>query len=377
MTQGINNNRFEIKLKKSQPKRAKNNQTDNNIKNAKAFLSDEVKIYKEINKAKQDFANAFTKFEPLSSYINTLLHRDMPPVLTPLTPIKAHLRRSKFQHELIVNASGALAVLIPFKFLSQQDFNSTVTTSMYMNQAAYNPSSDAQVGLVGGWTTQLTDSSGLGLDVTLFGRRRIASAHVQVSMTGVNNYDKKGTIHIAEDWNTTIRAGSSTDTADNEFFLNDYSIADLPKMVNYKVIDIVNMSSDTLIQYNYIPETNQNLISQYVAYNSSGIYGSGTNIEPFKVFAFIVSGAAVGTTFRFNYQIDVECEVDVDYVNSFPIQYSKIFHNSEPLIRLLSQNVDNVISLSTKSSSPVFQLYKDMDEINTVNRANNKTHKYV
>jgi len=296
-------------------------------------------IERNIEKAQHLYEDVAMHYDPFSKYIHTLLHENSPKVLTPLTPFKAHLKRVYYQDTLSVNASGNAILLLQPTVLSLFGSSSTASPVLYCNETAYDPNAASQVGLTGGWNTNLV--SALNINTSAFAKCRVAGVHIMVTMTGVSNLDKKGTIHLAQDTDEDYFYGTSSDTAQNEYALVKYSIQDLPRKTFYKSVEIVNMDSRSAIEYHYIPITNQDLTRQYnlpstISTSSQGVYPNGLG----KRFAMLIQGADTATQFKIRYQFDLECQVDTDYVNDYPPEWSRIFVDSEPTVQLLGQRED-------------------------------------
>jgi hypothetical protein len=235
---------------------------------------------------------------------------------------------------------------------------STASPFLYMNQANYDPEAVSGLNLTGGWNLETISGNGIGLDSAALLRARLSSMHVQFQLTGVNNYDKKGTIHLAETIQDTHYYGHVTDSINNELFCYQAAIPKLPKFNKYKSIEIVNMDSESALEYHYVPTTNEFLLGQL---NDVGFMsGTGGLAAIGKQFALIVKGAAVGTTIRARYELTFEAEVATEHVGTYIPYFSRCFVSSEPTLQLISQNPDYAIRINQKQGHIDKSLYDDL-----------------
>lgn len=323
-------------------------------------------IQKNIEKAQNYYNEVNESFTPFSKYLHCILHENSPVVPTPLTPGKVFIKTVRYQDTLTVNSSGALAVVLQPAVLGRFENSTqggTASPFLYMNQTSYDPDATTASGLTGGWT--LTPIDEVNVDYTNIDALRVHSMHLTIQMTGVNNYDKKGTIHLAEQSNDRYYYGDSADFTYNEDLVQRFCISRLPKCEKYKSVEIVNMDSASELEYHYFPLSNRDLKAQYISPTINS--GSGYATEDtglFKMFAFIVRGAAAGTTFRFKYEWNLELDVSIDGVNTYPPKYSRCFVDSEPTLCMLNQNVDYSIRTNVKEGHIDKTVYKEIQQSN-------------
>jgi hypothetical protein len=323
-------------------------------------------IKRTIYKAQHFYENAREKFEPFSKYVHMLLHENSPSMITPLMPYRIFTKRVRYQDSIQVNSSGAALIALQPVALTKFNNSSTASPVLYVNQTAYNPDSTTNA-LTGGWNTSIVGSSGLNITGGVFGGGRVASVHVVFEITGVSNLNKSGTIHLAEQTEANYRYGTSADTTHSEILANNCAISALPKFNKYKSVEIINMSSDSVLEYHYVPLTNEMITQQFV---SAGTVTAGNNepspIGRSKLFCLIVKGAHVDTIIRARYEINLEFMVNNDYVNDYPPAYSHCFVNSEPTLQLINQTEDYIIRVNAKQGHVDKRLYNEVNMVNSL-----------
>ncbi len=292
-----------------------------------------------------------------SDYIRTMLFHDQPICTSPLEPRKLFYKKVKYQDTLQVNASGHLFIGGCIRALSAFGNSSTTSPILYANQSGYSPTSTSNA-LTGGWNLTLVGSSGINIASAEIPRQYIMNAHLSFSLSGVSNLNKQGQIHMFEDLNATARYGAAGDLVYNSALVNEYPIQDLPKCSHYKRLDIMNMDSSTTMEHNYIPLMNDLILGTQTvgAYSVSSTFTGSQN----KTFGFIISSAAVGTTVRVEYEILFAQEVNNDYINNYPPEYSRIYVDADPTLQLLQQNTNNILRTEKHDDNAVFELIKDV-----------------
>lgn len=315
-------------------------------------------IIRNVEKAQNYYEKAIQKFTPFSTYVHMLLHENSPPMLTPLTPVRAFMKRVYYQDTLAVNSNGDLAIVIQPLLLGKMGSASLASPVLYMNQTAYDPDATTQAGLIGGWNTDIIGPAGLNQLYSAIESARVASMHVSIQLTGVSNLNKQGTLHIAEDTAEVGFLGIAADSTYNELLLDNFSIQRLPKAGKYKSVEIMNMDASSNIEYHYFPVTNANLARQYQ--NVTTFSSSSQDIQMMRRFALIIKSAATGTTARIRYEINLEQEINVDSINSYPPKYSRCFVDSEPTLQLISQNEDYVLRINSKEGHVTSQFYNEV-----------------
>lgn len=128
-------------------------------------------------------------------------------------------KRVKFLHSVVVNANGN--AIIGGSVFALPNFESgSASPILAVNDASYDPYSTTN-GATTGWLTTIVGSTGLNLDTNIHTRAYVQSAHLKFRLTGVSNYEKKGTIHMFEDVDKSIRYGTSAaDATYLKAFLN-------------------------------------------------------------------------------------------------------------------------------------------------------------
>lgn len=278
---------------------------------------------------------------PLYKYIAGLIDFDevAPSTLTPLTPGKKHLKTVRATQTITVNASGNLIIALTPAFVTRCDAASTYYYMYHDNSAPYDPN-DA-TGATGTPTKNNIITSSLALDLTQISKIRTGSLHMRFRLSGVSNLNKQGTIHLLE---TVATDGNSTGPLKSTF-----NIPYAPLCEVYKSIEIANMDLTSHIQYNYFPLANTDILSDY---NSvANVISSLATSNPYKQFALIVSGAAVGTSIKIDLECTAECEVERNYINVFPVNYSNCFMDSNPTLQYLNQHHDLRIQTKQKSNN--------------------------
>lgn len=310
---------------------------------------------------------------PFSDYVRSLLYHDQPITTSPLEPRKMFYKTVKYQDTLQVNALGHAFLGGSIYHLALFAKDADASCILYSNAASYDPNSKTN-SLIGGWNKNVLGSSGLNVDKNEISNQYILSAHMKFSLTGVSNLNKQGQVHIFEDVNDICRYGLASDTAMNSALVNEYSLADLPKCTHYKRVDIMNMDSDTNIEFNYIPL--QHLRFNWGVPPSSIASSTYTSVAINKNYGFIISSAAVGTTVRVEYEFLLAQEIANDYINNYPPIYSRIYVDPNPTLQMLQQNTINIIK-TEKHDNNHYTLIKDIDKYDKNNHTNMKGVKFV
>jgi len=234
---------------------------------------------------------------------------------------------------------------------------STSSCILYVNEAAYNPTSTSNA-LTGGWNTNIVGTNGINLNTSAFTNGVMQNFHVQFELTGVSTLNKQGQIHLFEDQWDLAYSGNSLDTNISELVANAYPVQDLPKCKHYKSVEIANMDSSNHLVYNYIPPRAyaNPAIMPITALTASG----STVIDTNKYFGCIVTNAAVGTTLRIKYDMVIELVVENDFICDYPPVYSKTYINPDPLLNYCASQTDLIIQ--THSSDFDKGVYKEVSK---------------
>lgn len=307
-----------------------------------------AKINKEVSSVKL-YKNNNVDYEPFKLYLANMISTGRDKAITPLNPMKVFIKRVNYQDSLQVNANGHAFVALQPAALSRFAAASTASPVLYCNETSYNPNSNVNA-LTGGWNANFIGTAGTNILATTFSKVRVQSLHLQVQLTGVSNLNKKGTMHIAEDVHGSINWGIGTDVTGNSAIANDFALGDLPKKNHYKSIEIMNMDSDSVIKYNYIPLTNQDQTSKYNLPATLTTTG-GLVVDLEKRFGLVIQGADPATFVRLIYQIDFECEVETDFYNDYPPTYSRCYIDTEPTIQYLSRHADIVLEVEKSKNT--------------------------
>jgi len=185
----------------------------------------------------------------------------------------------------------------------------------------------------------------------------VISAHVDFTVTGVSNLNKKGQIHIFEDITDRCYVGNSADSSRNNALLNEYPIQDLPKTTHYKLVDIMNMDSATALRYNFIPLSLYCEKIRAIVNNNNWTTTRSGN----KIMGLIVHGAEPGTIIRADYEITLGWEIENNYINDYPPVWSNTYINPDPTLSFL-QNKDVIIQTNKKTHNHYFVNLKKMQE---------------
>ena len=199
----------------------------------------------------------------------------------PLVPMgRTHLRRVRFRLSKTVASNGRLFFTFTAGHLPYFSADSTSSNMLLLANANYdcNITSNNITAAAGSWDTTVTGFSGMNLTNTHFEQAMLVGCHVSVGVTGVSSYERKGRVYIAEDITGHLAFGntSTTDAVVANQVLNRYPLANLVKLLHSKSVDIANMSSDTNIEYHYVPLTSYARPKIYTPSQatSSGYYAS-------------------------------------------------------------------------------------------------------
>jgi hypothetical protein len=294
---------------------------------------------------------------PFSKYVATILHAGRDTVPTPLAVNKSFYKRVLYQDTLTVNATGNLLIMGSPGVLPKFGNSSTASCILYVNEAAYNPTSTTNA-LTGGWNTNILGTNGINLNIAAFETGTIQNFHVQFELTGVSNLNKQGQIHLFEDQWDTAYYGNAGDVTVNELIANSYPVQDLAKCKHYKSVEIANMDSHSHLEYNYIPPR---AYADPASNTVTGPAGTGSiTVYSNKYFGCMVTNAAVGTTLRIKYDMVIELAVENDFICDYPPVYSKTYVNPDPLLNYCASQTDLIIH--THSSDFDKGIYKEVNK---------------
>jgi hypothetical protein len=317
------------------------------------------RIAKAINMTKR--ISGDIHHSPLYKYIAGLIDFDhvARSSLTPLLPGKYHLKTIRLTQTYQVSSSGNLKITFQPEYMTKPDSTSTFCYASYNDNVAYDPTSVVPTGL----EDRITDfATALNLTETIMPRARTQSMHLKFHLTGVSNLNKQGTIHLMETLVSTSDALGG--------WAKTFNIPYAPLCEVYKQIEIANMDLSGAMQYNYFPLSNAFVLDQFndVTNTTSSVI---SDVRPNKIFALIISGAAAGTKIRMEAELTAECEVENGYINTYPIEYTKCFIDSESTMCFLNQHPN--LRINTTTNSGVRFLPTVFKE---VNRQQNINHNY-
>lgn len=296
-----------------------------NIKNKNNFFAKPIKNKKKKGPNKSSWTNIYKE-----------MNKELLPL--PLEPRKLFYKRVHYQDILTVNSSGNAFIGGCPRLLGMFSAGSTASPILYSNDTNYDPNSNTNA-TTGGWNTNII-ANGVNIDPNIFTQSKVMKVLLSVSITAVSNLNKQGQIHIFEDIDKNSYYGTSTDTTRNDLLLNQYSIPELPRCTHYKCAEVMNMDSNTKLEYTYIPLSLYNQeFTIPTSYTSAGTLISVDN----KNFGIIASGCYPGTTLKLEYEIDLALEVVNSNINNYPPKWSNSVSNPDPILAIMQRNVDNVI----------------------------------
>lgn len=293
-----------------------------------------------------------------SEYIRMTLFHDQPLTTWPLQSKKLFYKKIKYQDTLVVNASGNLFVGGSLHGIARFGSASIASPILYMNQTAYDPNISTHAALTGGWNTNIIGTTGTNVNPIEVEAQRLIAGHIKFSLTGVSNLNKQGQLHFFEDVSPVLRHGTATDASQQEALVNEYSLTDLPKCEHYKRLDIMNMDSQSTLEYNYIPLSlySNSLIAVTPMTTSTSLYDDLN-----KNFGLIINSASANTTVRIEYELIFAQDIANDYINNYPPQYSQIYVDPNPTLQMLQQITDNIIK-TEKHNNGVVKMMKEVNK---------------
>jgi hypothetical protein len=307
----------------------------------KSLAQDAINDLKSVlNKAKLIKNQEDLETVPFSKYVASLMHANKDTVPTPLRPIKSFYKRIHYQDTITVNASGDLFAGGCLNQLARCGNGSSVSPILYCNDPAYSATSQTN-SFTGNWNLDIVGTSGINVNGTAFSLANIQTAHIKFELSGVSNLNKQGQIHLFEDVEYLGYVGGASDSSYGPTLVNRYPVQDLPKCNHYKTVDIANMDSDNVLEYNFIPLASYANTTDYSVSNlsTSTQYLDRNN----KNFGCVVTKAAVGTTIRILYDIVICLEVQNDYICDYPPVYSKTFVNPDPILAYMNTQRDLIL----------------------------------
>lgn len=266
---------------------------------------------------------------PIRSFLRQLLFCESPKNPIPLRTGKYHYGVIRFQNTIQANTLGNCAIMGSIPALGRFDVSSTSSPILYANQASYDPAITTN-SVTGGWNLNMINVNGTNFNIAEFQSCGIINAHVTISITGVSNLNKQGTIHIFEDYNGVARYGKSTDATQCNTLLNEYDVNSLPKCTHYRKYDLISLENSAKLRYSYIPDAlySREIMNSIVTYTTDSAFTSSVNSPTFGIIA---QGVNSSTVLRVEYELYFVTDVFNDYINKYPVEFTNCYLNPNPL----------------------------------------------
>jgi hypothetical protein len=291
--------------------------------------------------------------DTMRGYLNMLIHEDAPVLYRmPLLPMaRSHLRRSRFRISMPVDSTNGRAFFsIKPVDLGKGNNDSISSVVPILANSSYNPNSTANAfnAAAGSWTPIIWSNQGINLEQGQIDRTTVVALHLCATITGVSQLEKKGKIYIAQDRCNKYYAGpnSAPDSIVLPALVNTYPLSALSKLYHSKSIEVANMDSKSAIEYHYIPAQGYSTISRTVnrVYTATG---SAEDIDENRLI-IIIDGADANMNIVLDFEVILQLEPDINYLNTYPVAPSTCYINPDPELRYL-ENVKDVVLRVNKS----------------------------
>jgi hypothetical protein len=351
-------------------KKNNNNNTNNNNNNANskklkvnwkniAKKAEDRKIARNIDKQFKRLDSFIKPKASLLDYAHSLYHKDAKPARFPLlSNFRTHLKIVRYRTVKTVNASGNLIFVLKPAVVPFFANTSTASPMLFTNNVNYDPNSDTN-NLVGAnnWDTNYVTSSGLDLPVGDFVAGSTIATTICATITGVSNLNKQGKVYVAESANNYLDAGLNTDIAFANAIVNRSSLADLIKIKSCKEMEIMNMDSNSEIEYHYIPESGY---SKTYRATPIGVTADQQTLKDtdFAEFVLVVSGAAANTQLQVNIYQVLQMRPATDKLDNYPSDYTECHDNPDPLLAKLFTDDEHKITIDkrhNRTTGPTLQ----------------------
>lgn len=293
-----------------------------------------------INRFEKQYINIdnaiMRKKDTLLDFSHALFHKDARPVAFPLTDFcPIYLKQIRYRAIKTVNTNGNLLFALKPAVISGFNVNSSASPLLFTNNEAYDPQSSNNV-LVGGNNWDNTyPSQGIQLPNDDFVIGHTVSTTICVTLTGVSNLEKKGKIYLAKQYNRSLYQGDPADDAAANVIVNGLSLPVIIKLKECKEIEIMNMGSESEMEYHYIPENGYSKVFSRAPEAQNINFGN--HDRELEEFVCIVSGAAAGTQVQFNMYQTIQLRPKISKLDMYPSNYSTCVDNPDPLLAELQQ----------------------------------------
>lgn len=308
-----------------------------------------TKIINKINSLKPTIQRQQISI-PMRTFLKQLIYTEQQKCPVPMQAGKLHYGVVRFQNTIQANLQGHCAIMGDIGALASYS-NLSVASPILYATTGYDPAVTTN-NTTGGWNLGIIDNNGMGFSPTEFERCSIVNAHVTLSITGVSNLNKKGTIHMFEDLSQLAYYGDSVDTIQNDKLLNGYDVNSLPKCTHYRKYDLVNLDSQGRLRYSYIPTS---LYAQPRILTLNNLSGSGAIASPLcQTFGIIGQGMDPGTIIRVEYEVFFSTDVANDFINKYPVEYTSCYLNPDPYLLYLRSNTKFILGKDDREHKQLY-----------------------
>jgi hypothetical protein len=234
--------------------------------------------------------------------------------------------------------------------LGKGNNSSTASVVPILANISYNPNSVTNIlnAAIGTWTPIIWSSQGINLEQGQIDRTTVIAFHLCATITGVSQLEKKGKIYIAQDRCNRYYSGpnSLVESTAISALVNKYPLSALSKLYHSKSIEVANMDSKSALEYHYIPAQGYSSIAR----TTSGVYtasGTGDDIDENRLI-IIIDGADANMNLVLDFEVILQLEPDVNYLNTYPVAPSTCYINPDPELRYL-ENIKDVVLRVNKS----------------------------
>lgn len=305
-----------------------------------------------------------------------MLYNNPTPFFYPRTgwqPLHTCTRKAALYHA--VNSSGNLFFEITPSIFAG-NLSDTTNTVQYgvvvLNNPGYTNINGTGYALsTGGGLTDLTCNRQLAISSTgtMFWGQAIAMS-MQVSVTGVSNLNRKGTLNFIEySDNTYTRLDNSSTNSYNQ--VNSYmnsrpytSMIQYPHHAEYEL----SSSTDQVYNYTWIPNYSHseydNYTADYTYFDPTGAVSSvplTSATADYKKIALYASGLPDTAIFRIDITVAYNCLPRPGFINQYPVQ--KIRDNTDITPTLIEYGNDNNFLFTSGKSNHTHQFYGGVSDM--------------
>jgi hypothetical protein len=214
---------------------------------------------------------------------------------------------------------------------------------LVLNDDIYNPNGTVDYSaLITVFDNGFSDDV-LKLTLGVFDTVNTTTFNLKIGMTGVNNLNRKGVLHIAEDRDDRVIYGRNDALGSAaSLIVNDNSLTNISALYHYKDFSATTSDLAHIATYHYIPENSYADPVKISPSNSTTTNVLSTQSST-KQLIIIGTGLDPETQIVLDYEIVLECEPELSQLSNYRPSYSHVFENPDPYLFYLNTKKDLII----------------------------------